>query len=93
VNIQILGNILLHVPEEPEIFLMAMAMLAASEDGAGGDIEGGEERRGAMPDIVVGKPLDIAQSHRQHRLSTVQGLDLALLVHAQDHGFIGRIEV
>jgi len=93
VNIQIPGNVLLHVPEEPEIFLMAMAMLAASEDGAGGDIEGGEERRGAMADIVVGKPFDIAKPHRQHRLSAVQGLDLALLVHAQDHGFIGRIEV
>jgi len=36
---------------------------------------------------------ELAQPHRQHRLSALQGLDLALLVHAQHQRLIGWIEV
>ena len=46
-----------------------------------------------MPDIVVGDAFDIAQSHRQHRLSALQRLDLAFFVDAQHHGVIRRIQI
>ncbi len=46
-----------------------------------------------MADVVVSDALDIAQSHGQHRLSAVQRLNLALLVHAKYQGMVGRIQV
>ena len=35
--------------------------------------------------VIVGMTLDLSRLHRQQRLGTVQRLNLALLVHAQDH--------
>ena len=46
-----------------------------------------------MPLVVVGTPLGLAGSHRQQRLSTVQRLNLALLVHAEDQSVIGWVQV
>ena len=60
---------------------------------AGGHVQGGEQRRGAVADVVVGDPLDVTQPHGQHRLGALQGLDLAFFVHAQDHGVVGRVQV
>lgn len=59
---------------------MAMTPLALDEHLAGGNVEGGRQG-GAVPDIVVGHPLDVAQPQRQHGLGVVQGLDLAFLIH------------
>ena len=46
-----------------------------------------------MPLVVVGAPLGLAGPHRQQRLGAVQRLDLALLVDAQHHRAIRRIEI
>ena len=46
-----------------------------------------------MPLVVVRASLQLARLHRQQRLCTVQRLNLALLVHAQHHGVIGRIHI
>src|SRR5664279_2243331 len=46
-----------------------------------------------MADVVVSDALDIAQSHGQHRLGTVQGLNLAFLIHAKHQGMVRRIQV
>ncbi|MDO8502757.1 MAG: hypothetical protein Q7S20_13020 [Gemmatimonadaceae bacterium] len=43
--------------------------------------------------VIVGYSLDITQSHRQERLTTLQRLNLALLVDREDKRFIGRIEI
>ena len=42
---------------------------------------------------LVGTPLGLARAHRQQRLGTVQRLNLALLVHAEDDRVIGRVQV
>ncbi len=42
-----------------------------------------------MADVVVGDPLDIADAQREERRGAVEGLDLALLVDAQNHGVTG----
>lgn len=47
-------------------------------------VEGREEGGGAVPDVVVRAPLDLAGTHRQERLRSIQRLDLALLVDAED---------
>jgi hypothetical protein len=41
----------------------------------------------------MGDALDIAQTHGQHGLSTVQGLNLAFFIDAQDQGVVGWIQV
>ena len=54
---------------------MSMARLAFSEHRASGDVEGGEQRGGAVAHIVVGNPFHITESHRQNRLGAVEGLE------------------
>ena len=46
-----------------------------------------------MAFVVVTAALHLARSHGQHRLAAVQRLDLRLLIHAEDHGSLGRIQV
>ena len=53
---------------------------AAAEHRAVQDVERGEQRGGAVADIVVGHRPGLAGLERQTRLGAVQGLDLALLV-------------
>ena len=61
---------------------MAMARLALGDDPAVDDVERREERGSAVAIVVVSHALDITESQRQHRLGALQGLHLALLVHA-----------
>src|SRR5688572_9726369 len=70
---------------------MTMPGTAFSEDGAGRNIQGGKQCRRSMAHIVVGDALDISQSHRQHRLRTIESLNLALLVHTEHQCVIGRV--
>jgi len=53
---------------------------------AGRDIERREERGRAVAPVVVRPALRRAERHRQHRRRAVEGLDLTLLVDAQDQG-------
>lgn len=41
----------------------------------------------------MGHTLDVAEAHGQDRLSTIQRLNLALLIHAEHQRVIGRIEI
>ena len=79
--------------EEADELLMAVALHAAADDLAFEDVEGGEQRGGAVALVVVGHRPAAARLHRQPRLGAVERLDLALLVDARDHGMGGRIDV
>src|ERR1700759_3317367 len=46
-----------------------------------------------MADIIMSDTLYIAQTHRQHRLSAAQGLDLRLFIDGEHNGVIWRVEV
>lgn len=70
-----------------------MAWLASGDDRAVEHVERGKQRSGAVPIVVVGHALDVAQPHRQHRLGALQCLHLALLVHAQHQRLVRRIEI
>ena len=88
------GDVLVDPLEELQELLMVLAAVPACADhGAGFDVEGGEQAGDAVPGVVVSAPLGHAGHHREHRLGPVQGLDLVLLVHAQDHGLIRRVVV
>ena len=72
---------------------MPMTLAALREDGAVEQVEGGEQGGGAMANIVVGDPLDVAETQRQQRLGALQRLDLTFLVDTQDQRLVGRVEI
>jgi hypothetical protein len=66
-----------------------MTAIALSDHLAGGDVEGGKERSRAMPFVVMAAPGNLAGPHGQHGLTTIQRLDLALLVDAEHDRMLG----
>ena len=70
-----------------------MARETLADDLSDLHVERGEQRQRAVPLVVMRAALRLAGSHGQERLGAVQRLDLALLVDAQHHGAIGRIEI
>ena len=48
---------------------MAVLAVAFADDFAGGDIQGGKERGGAVAIVVVGSALRLSGFHRQNRLA------------------------
>src|SRR5215210_3530223 len=93
VNVETLGHLAVDDLEKEEEFLVAVAGQAQPGDLAGGGVEGGEESGGAVALVVVGHGARPALLDGKAGLGAVQGLDLALLVDAEHHGTLGRIEV
>src|SRR5204863_447151 len=54
VQVQLGGGVLVDGLEEPQELLMAVPPLVLADDLAGGDVQGGEQAGGAVPDVVVG---------------------------------------
>jgi len=46
-----------------------------------------------MTNVIVGNSFDVSQTQREHGLSTIKRLYLALLVYAQHHSFIRGIQI
>lgn len=46
-----------------------------------------------MPDIIADHPFHVSRVHGKNRLGSIQGPDLALLVHTQDHSVFGRVQI
>jgi len=59
----------------------------------GGGVQGGEQVRGAVADVVVGALLAAVEVDRQQRLGPVQCLDLGLLVDAEHDRPDGWVQV
>ena len=72
---------------------MPMAGLALTQHLACGHVQRREQRRGTVALVVVGDPFDVSQAQGQQRLTALQGLDLTLLIDAQDHRMVRRVEV
>ena len=92
-HVQMRRDVGIDVAQKRQELLMAMARLAAAEYPAGDHVQCREQGRGAVPEVVMGDPFDIAQAHGQHRLRALERLDLALLVDAQHHRMLRWIEV
>ena len=92
VDVEVRGHVGVDVFEEAQELLMAVVRPALGQDPAGGDIQGREEGGGAVADVAVRDAFDVAESEGQEGLGVFQGLDLALLVDAQDQGMVGRVE-
>ncbi len=71
----------------------AVALVNLTDDRAALGVQGGEECRRAVPGVVVAPALRLPGPHRQHRLGAVEGLDLGLLIDAEDQRFVRRVEL
>jgi hypothetical protein len=69
--------------EAQELTVPVSRVVAGVGHLTGGDLQGGKQGRGAVPDIIVGASLDPARRHRPDRLGAFERLDLGLLVHAE----------
>jgi len=72
---------------------MAMARVTRSDHRAVQHIEGGKKASDSVPLVVMRHRPATSFFHRQSRLGPIQGLNLRLLVNAQNHGFIRGIQV
>ena len=70
-----------------------MALHVAADDGAIEDVEGSEQRDGAVTFVVVGHRTGTARLHRQPWLGAVECLNLALFVDREDDRMGGRIDI
>ena len=80
---------LLDRAQEAEELLVPVPRAALRQDGAVEQVEGSEQRGGAMAEVVVGHALDVAEAQRQQRLGAFERLNLAFLVEAQDQRLVG----
>jgi hypothetical protein len=72
--------------QEPDESLVVMALHAAADDAAFQHIRGGEQRGGAVPDVVVGDGAAALFLQGQSGLGSIERVDLAFLVHGEDDG-------
>ena len=68
-----------------------VAAVALANHLAGPGVQSGEEGRGAVAHVIMSGPLHLARAQGQKRPGAVQGLDLGLLVHAQDQRPVRRV--
>src|SRR5512135_2264543 len=92
-RLELLRNVLVDGVEESAELDAAVSPMMLRNDLAALDIKGREERGGPVTDVVVGPALDLPRPQRQNRLRAIQSLDLRLLIDAEHHGPIGRIQV
>ena len=79
--------------EEAEELVVAVAVVTLAHDFTGSDVEGSEERRRAMALVIMGHRPRPALLHGQPGLGTVKGLNLTLLIDAEDDRLLWRVEV
>ena len=70
-----------------------MAATRLADHRAGLDVQRCKQRRGAVTPTVVGASFGLPGLHRQQWRGAVKGLDLGLLVDAEHHGMVGRIDI
>src|SRR5271154_993482 len=74
-------------------FLMTMALHIAADDCAVENVESGEQRRGAVPFVIVCHGSEAALLQRETRLGAIEGLNLALFVDRQHDGVGRRVDI
>src|SRR4030095_538179 len=80
------------VQESPE-FARAVSRMAFANYTTGAYVEGGKQSRRAVAHGGVGVALRLSRTQRQHGGAPIKGLNLGLLVDAEDQGAIGRLEI
>src|SRR5207249_60835 len=92
-DVEVLRDFLVDLFQEREKLLVTVLGPAPSNDCAIGNIQSSKECCGPMSNVIMGNSFNIAQSHRQQGLRTIQGLNLGLFVNTQHHGFVRRTQI
>src|SRR5664280_1758852 len=92
-NRKTFGYFPVHRAHELQELLVAVLVHAGTDDSPIDCVQSSEKCRGAVPLVVAGGCAGSAPGHRQRSLGVVQGLDGGLLVHAQHHRLLGRVQV
>ena len=79
--------------EEADELLMPMALHVAANDRPIENVQRGKKRRRSITFVIMGHRPGAAFLQRQAGLRSVERLNLALLVHGQDDGVRGRIDI
>ncbi len=93
VDIEIGRYVDIDVAEELKEFLVTVTLLALRHHVSCGSVQCGEQGRGPVTNVVVSNTFDIAEAYREHGLRSIEGLNLGLLIHAQNHRVVRGIEV
>ena len=72
--------LLSRLPKNRAKVLLAAGIADHARDLTGGDVEGGDQRLGAVTAVFELVPFDLVGHHRQARRNALQGLDASLLV-------------
>jgi hypothetical protein len=92
-HIEIGRDIAFDLAQKAQELTPAMARIAAPDDRACGGVERREQAEGSVTGVVMGSPLDLARPHRQKRLRSIERLDLALFVDAENHRALRRRQI
>ena len=87
------GHLLVDLLEERDELLMPVALGVAADDRPVQNVHRGEQRRGAVPLVVVRHRRGPSRLHRQRLLRPPERLDLRLLVDRENHRMVRRIHV
>lgn len=79
--------------QEADEFLMSVMRHAVADHRPVEHAERGKEGRGAVAFVIVGLASRDSRAQGQQGLGPVQGLNLALLVHAKHQGLVGRVQI
>jgi hypothetical protein len=79
--------------EKAQELLVTVAMRAGLLDVPGSDVECGDHGGGAVAHVVMGLLLRYSGRDRKDRDGPVQGLDLRLLVNAENHGVVRQVQI
>ena len=92
-HIEIIRDVLVDVVEKLQKLLVAVPALALRQHLARGNVQGSEQRRGAVAAVIVRHALHVSQPHRQKRLGTLQRLRLAFLVDTKHYRRIRWVQI
>jgi len=70
--------------EKAQKLSTAMPAMTLANDAPGRDIQRGKQRRGPVPDVVMGPALRLPRAHRQQRRGAIERLNLALFIDRQE---------
>src|SRR3970040_433742 len=92
-HVQLRRHMVFDGVEEPAELHAAVATVYLADDFAGCCIESREQAGGAVAEVVMSAAFGVSRAHRQQRGGSLQSLNLALLIDAQDQSVLGRVQV
>src|SRR5215469_2907917 len=83
------GELVVDAAQEPQKLLVAVTLIAVTDDFAGENIERRKQSRRSVSLVVMGHGAAAPFLQRQSGLGALQSLNLALFVHAKHNRLVG----